>query len=58
MTIIALLIGILVIGLLCWLVNLYMPAPFKTPALVLLIVIAIIWVLVAMFPAVTNMRVP
>jgi len=57
MTLVALLIGVVVIALLCWLVKMYMPAPFQTPALVILIVIGIIWVLVSMFPAVGEMRI-
>ena len=57
MTLIALLIGLVVIALLCWLVKTYMPGPFQTPALVILITIAIIWVLVSFFPAIGNVRV-
>jgi len=57
MTLVGLLIGLVVLALLLWLVKMYLPAPFTTPALVVIVVIAIIWVLVSFFPSVSEMRV-
>jgi hypothetical protein len=57
MTLVGLLIGLVVLALLLWLVKTYLPAPFTTPALVVLIVIGIVWVLVSFFPSVSEMKV-
>ncbi len=57
MSIIAILVAIVVLVFCCWLVATYMPAPFKTPVLVVVVLIAVIWLLSLLFPALTAVRV-
>ncbi len=57
MTIIGLLVGICVILFACWLLNTYMPAPWKIPALVVVCLLALVWLLSVFMPGLANLRV-
>jgi len=40
-----------------WLVKGNMPEPWKTPVLVVIVLVAVIWLLTLMFPNITSFRV-
>lgn len=47
---ITLLVGILIIGLIYWIIMKMLPVDFKTPALFVLAIIAIIWLITLLLP--------
>lgn len=57
MTLIGLLIGICVILFACWLANSFMPAPWKTPVLVVIVLLALVWLVSLFLPNVASMRI-
>lgn len=57
MTVIGLLIVICVVLFCLWLVQTYMPAPWKTPTLVVLVLLAVVFCIVTIFPGAANVRV-
>lgn len=57
MTIIGLLVGICVLLFALWLIQTYMPVPWKVPALVIVVLLALVWLATAFLPGLTSMRV-
>jgi hypothetical protein len=59
MPILYLILMLVIIGVVLWLVNTYIPmaAPVKTILNVVVILVLIIWLLTAMFPGLLDMRV-
>ena len=57
MTLFGLLIAILVIVFALWLVKNYMPAPFQTPTLVIVVVLALIFLVFTFWPGAANVRI-
>lgn len=55
MTIVGLIVAILLIVFALWIVSTYLPAPFKTPVLVIIVVLALLWVVMLLIP---GARVP
>jgi len=58
MTLIALLITVAVIVGICWLIQTYMPAPWKTPLLAVVVLIAVVYLVAMLWPAAARTRVP
>lgn len=57
MTLLSLVVACLVIVLVLWLVKTYMPAPWQTPTLAIVVVLAIIFLIVSFWPAAANIKV-
>lgn len=57
MTLLGLLIGVLVIVFALWLVQTFLPAPYKTPVLVIVVVLALVWVASLLWPGLTSARI-
>lgn len=57
MSIIALVVTLCVILLMLWLVNTYMPLPWKTLLLAIVVLMAVVWLALFLFPGITGMRV-
>lgn len=57
MTLISLLIAVCVLVFALWLVRTYMPAPWQTPLLALIVVVALVLLLLTFAPGVANLRV-
>jgi hypothetical protein len=57
MSIVGILIALVLIVFVCWLVQTYLPAPFKLPALLIIVLLAVIWVVSLLFPALTTARI-
>lgn len=56
MTILGLLFAVCVIVFLLWVTREFMPAPFKTPVLVFLVLLGIAWVLSQVWPGLASAR--
>lgn len=57
MTLLGLLVGIVVILFACWLVKTYLPGPWQTIALVVIVFLALGWLATIFFPNVLSLRV-
>lgn len=57
MTIAGLIIGLCIILLMCWLVQTYLPVPWKTPVLVIIVILALVWLASAFFPSIGATRI-
>lgn len=57
MTILGIVVAICVILFALWLVQTYVSAPWQTPLLLIIVVVALIGIVVTFFPAVGSMRV-
>lgn len=57
MSILGIIIGVLLIVFALWIVQGYVNAPFKTPLLVVIVVLALIWVASYFVPGLTALRV-
>ena len=57
MTLIGLVVAICLILVICWLVKMYMPQPWQTPVLVIVVLLAVLFLLAQLWPNVANMRV-
>lgn len=57
MSIITLVVGICVILFACWLASSYMPAPWKTPTLVVIVLLGLFWLATIFVPGLSSMRV-
>lgn len=57
MSIVALVVTLCVILLMLWLVQNYMPLPWKTPVLVIVVLLALLWLVTLMFPGVAGLRI-
>jgi cell division protein FtsX len=52
---IAIIVLLIVFG--CWLVSTYIQPPFKTPILVVIVVLTLVWILSMIVPGLTTARV-
>ena len=57
MSIVALVVTVCVIIFALWLVQTFLPAPWKTPVLVIVVLLALLWLVTLMFPGVAGLRV-
>lgn len=57
MSLITLLVTVCLIIFALWLVVTFLPAPWKTPLLVLIVILALVWIATLLVPGLTSMRV-
>jgi len=57
MTLLGLLIAVAIIILALWIVQTYMPPPWKTPTLVIVVVLALCFLVYALWPGAATVRV-
>lgn len=57
MSIVALVVTLCVIILMLWLVQTFMPLPWKTPVLVIVVLLALLWLITLLFPSLSAFRV-
>jgi len=57
MTLLGLIVAICIILLVLWIVKMYMPQPWQTPTLVIVVLLAILFLIAQLWPAAANMRV-
>lgn len=57
MSILGIIVAIVLIVFALWLIQTYLPVPFKTPALLIVVVLALIWIASVLWPGLTNARV-
>lgn len=57
MSILGIIIAIVLICFALWLVQTYLPAPWKTPALLIIVVLALVWIVSVLWPGLTAARV-
>lgn len=57
MTLLGLIVAISLILIILWIVKTYMPQPWQTPTLVIVVILAVVFVLVQLWPGAASMRV-
>ena len=57
MSIVALVVTICVIVFALWLVQTFLPAPWRTPLLVIIVILALVWLATLLFPGLTSARI-
>ena len=57
MTLLGFLLAIAVIVFALWLVKNYMPAPWQTPTLVIVVLLALVFLIVTFWPGAANVRI-
>lgn len=57
MTILSLLVAVAIIVFALWLVQTYLPAPWKTPVLVIIVLLALVFLLTQFFPGAATTKV-
>ncbi|HKA65461.1 MAG TPA: hypothetical protein VKD00_07050 [Methyloceanibacter sp.] len=57
MTLFGLIVAICIILLVLWIVKMYMPQPWQTPTLVIVVLLGILFLLAQLWPAAANMKV-
>jgi len=57
MTLLELVVAICIILLVLWIVKMYMPQPWQTPTLVIVVILAVVFLLAQLWPGAANMRV-
>ena len=57
MTLLGLVVAICIILLILWIVKLYMPQPWQTPVLVIVVLLAVVFLLAQLWPGAANTRI-
>lgn len=57
MSILGIIIAIVLIVFALWLIQTYLPAPWKTPALLIVVVLALVWIAMVLWPGLSTARV-
>lgn len=57
MSVLGLLLAIVLIVFALYIVQTFLPAPWKTPVLVLVVIVALVWVLSILVPGLTSARI-
>ncbi len=57
MSVFGIVVGVLLIIFALWIVQVYVDPPFKTPLLVVVVVLALIWIASFFMPGLTSMRI-
>jgi hypothetical protein len=57
MTLMGLIVVIAIIILILWMVQTYMPPPWKTPILAIVVLLALIFLIVSVWPGAANIRI-
>ncbi len=56
-SIVTLLVGICVLLFALWLINTFLPVPWKTPLLVIVVLLGLLWLASAFVPGLSSIRV-
>lgn len=57
MTLLTLIVGICVLLFALYLVRTFLPAPWQTPLLVIIVILALVWLATIFAPGITSLRV-
>ena len=57
MTLLGLVVAICLILIVLWIVKTYMPQPYQTPTLIVVVLLAVVFILVQLWPGAASMRV-